>query len=147
MSAFIRSLIADHLYPLPHHHGRANPSKVLQVQSSPIIWPTLSMAAGIAGLLSLSLQLTKVISDYTITVSGASKAIGDLQDRLQALSQVLRQLNAFLRTANVQGNSFDQSSVINSLKWPFVDNENKELLRNLDGYIEIFHFSVTIDGW
>jgi uncharacterized phage infection (PIP) family protein YhgE len=138
----------------------------------------LSMAAGIAGLLSLSLQLTKVISDYTITVSGASKAIGDLQDRLQALSQVLRQLNALLRTANVQGNSFDQSSVlcyainacqeklhrlgerldqvtsknglsrvINSLKWPFVDNENKELLRNLDGYIEIFHFSVTIDGW
>lgn len=137
-----------------------------------------SVATGIAGLLSLSIELTKLIGSYINGVKHSSKSVEELLKKLGALSQVLGRFADFLKTENIKGGSFDQSSTLffatNAckdrlqsifdkldehtkaegysrglvmLKWPFTEAENLRAMEALHGYIEIFHFSLTIEGW
>jgi hypothetical protein len=137
----------------------------------------VSMASGIAGLLTLTLQISSVIADFTIAVKEAPKNIKELQQELLLLGEILSQLQDFLRSEKAKGRSFDSNSVMQSaissckvrierigdklrpsvggkmsrlvdrLKWPFESKEVGEMVTNLRSYTQAFQFSLTIEGW
>jgi len=135
----------------------------------------LSIASSIAGLITLVGSVIQLSSSY------ASNNTDNLLERLRLLDQILRKLEAFLRSEKRDKRSLDGESVLfrainncqgkledlfdkleqssrkrtlsrisvrlESLKRPFVEEGYKELLANLDGYIQTFSFSLSIDGW
>jgi Fungal N-terminal domain of STAND proteins len=137
----------------------------------------VSMASGIAGLLTLTIQVASVIAEFTIAVKEGPKNIKELQQELLLLGEILSQLQDFLRSEKVKGRSFDSNSVMQSaissckvrierigdklrssgggkmsrlvdrLKWPFESKEVAEMVTNLRSYTQAFQFSLTIEGW
>jgi hypothetical protein len=71
-----------------------------------------TLAAGIAGLLKLTIELTKIINEYTGSVKNAPKEAQELFKGLSALGHVLEQLNRFLCSENAKPNSFDHTCVL-----------------------------------
>jgi hypothetical protein len=88
----------------------------LQHSTSPpaatIMIDPFTFATGVAGLLSLTLELSKVIGEYTCSVKHFPKEAHELANELMGLSQVLEQLATFLRSEDVRRNSFDETSVL-----------------------------------
>ena len=74
----------------------------------------LSLAASIAGLASLTIQVTQVISSYTSAVKNVPENARSLQETVVTLSHVLEHLGRFLRSEDVKGNAFNQTSVLYS---------------------------------
>ncbi len=72
----------------------------------------LTLATGVAGLLSLTLELNKVIGEYTCSVKHFPKEAHELANELVCLGQVLEQLATFLRSEKARRNSFDETSVL-----------------------------------
>jgi hypothetical protein len=137
----------------------------------------VSLASGIAGLITLALQISSVIADFTIAVKEGPKNIKELQQELLLLGEILSQLQDFLRSEKAKGRSFDSNSVMQSaissckvrverigdklrpsiggkmskladrLKWPFESKEVEKMVVNLRSYTQAFQFSLTIDGW
>ena len=133
-----------------------------------------SLATGIAGLISLSLQVTKITQQYIQGVRNSSKDINDFLQELAALTDVLRQLDAFLKKDEAGARSFDQTSVLvktykacrsslektrsalqsrvnehkllKALTWPFVGKEHQEVVSAMLRWIHTFQFALTIDG-
>jgi hypothetical protein len=71
-----------------------------------------TLATGIAGLLKLTIELTKIINEYTGSVKNAPKEAQELFKGLSALGHVLEQLNRFLCSENAKPNSFDHTCVL-----------------------------------
>lgn len=137
----------------------------------------VSLSSGIAGLLTLAIQVSSVIADFAIAVKEGPKDIQELHQELLLLGEVLSQLQDFLRSEKVKGRSFDSNSVMQSaissckarierignklrpsaggkmsrlidrLKWPFESKEVAEMVTNLRSYTQAFQFSLTIEGW
>ena len=137
----------------------------------------LSVASGVAGLLSLCIQVSIALSEYYTGVANAPKSIRSLQQELITLEHVMKELDNFLRGQNVQGNSFDRTSVLYSavgackdqvsdifaklkrsgsgsisravkrLEWPFQEKEVLSTVEKLRQYIQTFQFSLTVEGW
>lgn len=137
----------------------------------------VSLSSGIAGLLTLAIQVSSVIADFAIAVKEGPKDIKELHQELLLLGEVLSQLQDFLRSEKVKGRSFDSNSVMQSaissckvrierigdklrpsvggkmsrlidrLKWPFESKEVAEMVTNLRSYTQAFQFSLTIEGW
>ena len=133
-----------------------------------------SLATGIAGLISLSLEVTKIAQQYIQGVRHSSKDIDDFLQELAALTDVLRQLDAFLKKDEAGARSFDQTSVLvktykacrsslektrsalqsrvnehkllKALTWPFVGKEHQEVISAILRWIHTFQFALTIDG-
>ena len=133
-----------------------------------------TLATGIAGLISLSLEVTKTAHQYIQGVRNSSKDIEDFLQELAALTDVLRQLDVFLKKDETGKRSFDQTSVLvktykachNSLEktrstlqrrinehkllkaltWPFVGKEHQEVISAILRWIHTFQFALTIDG-
>ncbi|KAK0513833.1 hypothetical protein JMJ35_003555 [Cladonia borealis] len=133
-----------------------------------------TLATGIAGLISLSLEVTKIAQQYINGVRHSSKDIKDFLKELVALTDVLRQLDAFLKKDEAGERSFDQTSVLvktykacrNSLEktrsalqsrvneckllqaltWPFVGKEHQQVISAIQRWIHTFQFALTIDG-
>ena len=133
-----------------------------------------SLATGIAGLISLSLEVTKIAQQYIQGVRNSSKDINDFLQELAALTDVLRQLDAFLKKDEDGERSFDQTSVLvetykacrrslektrsalqsqvnqhrllKALTWPFVGKEHQEVISAILRWIHTFQFALTIDG-
>ena len=133
-----------------------------------------SLATGIAGLISLSLEVTKIAQQYIQGVRHSSKDIDDFLQELAALTDVLRQLDAFLKKDEAGARLFDQTSVLvktykacrsslektrsalqsrvnehrllKALTWPFVGKEHQEVISAILRWIHTFQFALTIDG-
>ena len=133
-----------------------------------------SLATGIAGLISLSLEVTKIAQLYIQGVRNSSKDIDDFLQELAALTDVLRQLDAFLKVDEAGKHSFNQTSVLvetykacrsslektrsalqsrvneykmlKALTWPFVGKEHQQVISAILRCIHTFQFALTIDG-
>jgi hypothetical protein len=70
-----------------------------------------SVTAGVAGLLSLSIQVTQVTQKYMSSVKNAPKQARELVDKLTALVAVLKQLGLFIKR-EAHGGNFGESSVL-----------------------------------
>lgn len=134
-----------------------------------------SLATGIAGLISLCLEVTDITRQYVQGVRNAAKDVDEFLKELSALVDVLHQLLDFLKRVRVGGNRFDQTSVllmthsaceeklkeirlkilrrrgdlkiIKALMWPFVKKEHRQTVVAIHQWIQTFQFALTIDGW
>lgn len=136
-----------------------------------------TIATGIVGVLGLTIQLSQVVNTYTQNAKNATKTAAELSTSLTVLESTLKHLDAFLRNENAINNSFEYTSVlccataacktrldllyskfskhngsrinrgIENLKWPFNEQENRTAVKDLQGFIQTFQFSLTIDGW
>lgn len=134
-----------------------------------------SLAAGIAGLISLTLEITKTTRQYIRGVRRASKEVLELLQELAALAYVLRQLDIFLKSDGVGNPNFNQTSVLfqtynacekelkeiglklqkrrsdrklfQALKWPLVGQEHQQFLGAIRRSAQTFQIALTIDGW
>ena len=133
-----------------------------------------SLATSIAGLISLSLEVTKVAHQYIHGVRNSSKHIEGFLQELAALTDVLRQLEVFLKKDEAGERSFEQTSVLvktyeacrscleetrttlqrrinehkllKALTWPLVGKEHQEVISAISRWIHTFQFALTIDG-
>ena len=133
-----------------------------------------SLAAGVAGLISLSLEVTKIAHQYIQGVRNSSKDIEDFLQELDALTDVLRQLDAFLKKDEAGKRSFDKTSVLvktymacrsslektrstlqrrinerkflKALTWPFVGKEHQQIIVTILHWISTFQFALTVEG-
>ena len=133
-----------------------------------------SLAAAIAGLISLSLEVTKIAHEYIQGVRNSSKDIEDFLQELAALTDVLRQLDVFLKKDEAGKRSFDQTSVLvktykaccsslektrltlqrrvnehnflKALTWPFVGKQHQQIIVAILHWIHTFQFALTIEG-
>ncbi len=72
----------------------------------------MSAASGVAGLLSLTIQVGMTIGAYANSVKGASKAAQKLEREIQAFSSVLKQLCQFLQSKDADHLVFEPTSVL-----------------------------------
>ena len=138
----------------------------------------LSLAFGVAGLMSLTLELTKLVSTYTGSVRQASTESQELAVELSALSHVLEKLERFLSNQDAVYNTFDNTSILystvhtchgklnllksilekymktsegrkwyRSLVWPLKGVNHVQTVGTLRRCVQIFQFSLTVDGW
>ena len=136
-----------------------------------------SLVTGIAGLLSLTIELTKTTREYLDGVKNAPSAINETLDQVNSLQSVLQQLAKFL-DEHLEDFTISKSSVLHSvttscqcqlkefqtrllkqtegskvaqvihrIKWPLSEKENQQIIGRLHQYQETFHFALTIDGW
>ena len=137
----------------------------------------LSLAASVAGLVSLALQVSGTIGSYCSSVKDAPKSLRQVDGELLLLLSALQQLENFLRSQPSLHISFDQTSVLataliscresidaiasrlhdpkkdgklhtlDRLKWPFGENEIEKRLEAMRRCISTFQFSLTVEGW
>jgi len=136
----------------------------------------LTIAAGIAGLLSLTLDLSNSLSSYYKTAKDAPSSIQQVCQELESARSVLKQLEDALRTGQATNIAFDKASVLatalrtydnaiiflsaklpklekggalaiwEKMKWPFIANDIQKTLITLQGCNVTFHFSITLEG-
>ena len=132
----------------------------------------LSVAASVAGLVGLTLQLIDVVSRF----SGAAAALQEIIQELTALQVVLKQLDSFL---DIQGPSgFSHTSALcianaacecklrdllikpqksaqqtsktaklwDRLRWPLASKEHRETVDALHRYTQMYELALTVDG-
>lgn len=138
----------------------------------------MDLASGIAGLISLGIDLTERTYDYIRAVYDAPENAKQLHRELSALIQSLGGLQRFLRSQDSGQKHFkDTSALVVSTKvckedlnhlrlrlvrfkeiyekkkwyrrlaWPFQEEEHIYVLKRIKGYIQTFHFSVSLEGW
>jgi len=136
----------------------------------------VSVASGIAGLITLALQVSGVVSEYVTAVKERPKNVKELHDELLLLAEVLSELRDFLNSEKIRGRSFDSNSVLQKairachgriervgdklkpadggkltralerLKWPFEQKEVLQMVENLRRYTRTFQFAFNIEG-
>ena len=137
----------------------------------------LSLAASVAGLVSLVLQVSGTIGAYCKSVKEAPKSVQEISLELLLLVSALQQLEYFLKNQPLKQSAFDQSSLLataliscrdsidgiasklqgpkkdsrfptlDRLKWPFEENEIQKRLEALRRCTSTFQFSLTVEGW
>ena len=136
-----------------------------------------SVAASVAGLVSLTLEMSQTVYHYYKAVKDAPKSIQEIQQELSLLHSTLQQLEDLLRGPYLNESSFAQSSVLTTavnsciqtigeisaklappksdrlsrtkeaLKWPFSEKEVQKRLEALRRYTSTFQFSLNVEGW
>ena len=137
----------------------------------------LSVAASVAGLVSLTFEISQTVSHYYKAVKDAPKSIQEIQQELSLMHSTLQQLDDLLRGPHMEKSSFAQSSVLTTavtscvqtirdisaklappkpdrlsrtkeaLKWPFSEKEVQKRLGALRRYTSTFEFSLNVEGW
>ncbi|CCX04765.1 Protein of unknown function [Pyronema omphalodes CBS 100304] len=74
-----------------------------------------TIATGLAGLLSLAIEISGILSGYIGASKSAPKEVHDLLVKVSALQQVLEQLIVFLRSEEARQVSFNKTSVLLSV--------------------------------
>jgi hypothetical protein len=72
----------------------------------------LSLAASIAGLTSLAIELAKITSGFVSDISNSARAAQNMLSEATALQHTLEQLAVFLAGHDGRGTSFDKTSVL-----------------------------------
>ena len=132
-----------------------------------------TIGTGIAGLISLGLEITILTRQYAQGGHDASKDVRELLQELSALDDVLRQLSQFLENDAIDNSSFSRTSAlfqtqsaceakpkeiytkllrrhdkpIKALTWPFIKKEHREAVMAIHRWVQTFHLALTIDGW
>jgi hypothetical protein len=81
-------------------------------ESRLITMDPLSAASGVAGLLSITIQVGMTIGAYANSVQGASKGAQKLEREIQAFLSVLKQLYDFLQSKDADHIAFEPTSVL-----------------------------------
>lgn len=82
---------------MPQTYGNYQ-NLVCRTKDQTFVMDPLSAATGVAGLLSLTMQVGLTIGAYANSVKCASKGAQKLEREIQAFSSVLKQLCEFLRS-------------------------------------------------
>ena len=136
----------------------------------------VSVASGVAGLITLAIQVSDEIYRYVKAISERAKNAKELHSELLLLGEVLSQLADFLHSEQVKGTAFDEHSVLqrsiseckdrierigdklkpkegnrlvrtmDKLVWPFKEETIRQLMENLRRFRSTFEFAVTIRG-
>ena len=72
----------------------------------------LSLAASVAGLASLALEVSQLLHEYYKTVKNERKDVEELYQEFDTLGQVTIQLRAFLESEKAKGFSFEQTASV-----------------------------------
>ncbi|KAK3319748.1 ankyrin repeat-containing domain protein [Cercophora scortea] len=72
----------------------------------------ISLSASVAGLISLSLQVTQILSEYASSVKNAAEESSQLSNELGALTSALEALDRFLATPSAQAKPFNNTSAL-----------------------------------
>ena len=131
-----------------------------------------SIATGIAGLISLTIEITKITHAYVHEVKNASNKARELDQTLAALTQVLQQLETLLMKQNVEGPIFKETSVLflnydvcrttlkkirskfeptlrprlASLIWPFTEKEHQQSVAHIHQWMQVFHYALDVEA-
>jgi hypothetical protein len=135
----------------------------------------VALASGIAGLLSLAIEIAKISHRYVSSFKGASKAVQSYFRELSALQGSLIQLQriaedpeteeqtSFLRSTvgvdecskeldrirqRLQKRTADTAfpSTLNRLTWPFMEDETRRLVKTLHRYQNLFSSALAADN-
>lgn len=74
-----------------------------------------TLATGVAGILSLSIQLAKATKNYVDGIKSAPREVEELLLKTNALSEVLEKLVVFLRSDHVERIAFQPDSGLSSV--------------------------------
>ena len=137
----------------------------------------VSMAASVANLVSLTLDVSSTIGSYCKSVKNARKDIQEVAQELASMHNVLHQLDELLRSRQLKIKFFESNSVLataiticgnnvkcisskveklesgglasiwEKLKWPFSEKEMKKILATLRRCAAAFQFALTTQGW
>jgi len=69
-----------------------------------------TIATGVAGILSLGIQITQITNEYIKSVKSAPKEVQDLAIQTNALIDVLKKLEEFLRSGSAEHITFQPDS-------------------------------------
>jgi hypothetical protein len=72
----------------------------------------LSLSASIAGLVSVALEVRRILDSYVSGFKSASDDVGRLFAEISVLCHALEKLVQFLRSDDSNGISFDRTSII-----------------------------------
>jgi len=131
--------------------------------------------ASITGLISFSIESTKLIYKYVSSVKDASQTVSRLQRELESLRTVLDMLDSHLKTHNqalqetsalfkaankckselkelqdaLEGVSKGHfvKKMFHLLKWPLKEEDTVKIVEALHRYLTIFEFSLTVNGF
>lgn len=78
--------------------------------SSPTIMDPLSVVASVAGLLSLTLEVSSIVYEQVNTLKNAAKDAAKLLEELELLVRVLASLTQFLTSQASKGHLFEETS-------------------------------------
>ncbi|ETN37213.1 uncharacterized protein HMPREF1541_08203 [Cyphellophora europaea CBS 101466] len=137
----------------------------------------ISVSSGIAGLVTLGIQVTGVVYQYINAVKDRGKNVKELHDELVLLGEVLSRLQYFLASNSAKAHDFDEpdsvlSKAISACKermerigdklkpkdskfgraverliWPFKEEEVQKLMESLRRYRSTFEFAANIQGY
>ena len=137
----------------------------------------ISAAASVAGLASLTLEVSLSLTSYCKAVKNARKDVQEVAQELTSIQDVLGQLNNFLRSHQIKTKLFDRNCLLatalntcgnsiesissklqaleadsssrlwEKLKWPFNEKEMRRTLATLQRSAATFQLSLTIEGW
>lgn len=131
-----------------------------------------SLAAGIAGLISLAATTIKCANGYMSSVKNGKDSIAIMVTELEALQANLASLDAFLQSVSTKDLAFEPTSVLRScttaceisLKalckklgqvgdgktsrflWPLSEKEHQKTVQDLRNFAHWMHFALSIDG-
>ena len=129
----------------------------------------MDIAAGAAGFLSLTIQLTRILTAYISTAKSADQDAKDILKEAESLKDTLEHFMKFVETEKLQGNIHASSALygiidlgnskvkglvdklleiqgsrskqlFKSLKWPFKKPDCIEIVETLQRCIQIFNF-------
>ena len=136
----------------------------------------VSVASGVAGLITLTLQVSDEVYKYIKAISERAKNAKELHAELLLLGEVLSQLRDFLNSEQAKGTEFDEHSVLqksisqckarierigdkikpkegnkliralDQLAWPFKQEQVLQMMENLRRFRSTFEFAITIRG-
>lgn len=137
----------------------------------------ISISSGIAGLVTLGIQVTGVVYSYLHAVKDKSKNVKELHDELILLGGVLSKLQYFLASSAAKANDFDEpdsilskavaackerverigeklkpkesklARAVDRLVWPFKEEELQKLMEALRRFRSTFEFAANIQGY
>ena len=137
----------------------------------------LSIAAGVAGLVTLARELSQSLVAYGKAVRHERNDVQQILSEVDLLQSVLRRLDTFLRSRPMASVTFHQSSALEAalticnetvggleerlrklganrlsrtvekLKWPFSEKDLLKALETLRRCTSTFQFSLTLEGW
>jgi hypothetical protein len=91
-----------------------------------------SAATGIAGILSLTLEVSKTLYEQVNTLKNTLKEAKELLHELGLIEQVLTSLEGFLRSEKARDS--------------FKGEEHAKLIRILHRYLGMYQISLNVDG-
>lgn len=135
----------------------------------------LSIAASVAGIAGLAIQIAPSLKSYFSNVKHAQEDVARYANEVYGLFEVCKQLHVFLKTD--AADSFETTGSVLSrtvvscedclrelarilqskgpekpdwtkkVKWPIYKKQVDEIISRLVRYTQLFQFALTVEGW